>query len=228
MKFAIYPFLFAAVLVANISGAADPSALCSDPHVQVQRSEELQKLEAADQSERSWFLDLAKGIQPSQKTVEKMSENDLKRRKRVGEIFGEGCLKSAADYEAAYYIYQHGNTSDQFFQAFLWSKEARDLGAAGAKSEMATAVDRFLINIGHKQLFGTQTNQAPLGTCFCILPIENTFPESMREEYRGGKNKAVTGLPLLKKVNNPANNCPTAYCDTQLLPSPQGTVLGFW
>lgn len=124
-------------------------------------------------------------------------------------------------------IYQHGNTSDQYFQAFVWSKEALSLGDEHVKGEVAEAVDRYLVSIGHKQLFGAAASEVTVGGCYCIQPIEDSFPESLREEYRGGKDAAYTGLAYLEKLNA-GTSCPSAYCDTNLLPSPQGTVPGFW
>lgn len=166
-----------------------------------------------------------KGEQPTPKAIEKMNRNDLKHRKRVGEIFGEGCLKSAADYEAAFLVFQHGNTPDHYFQAFLWSKQALAFGDEKLKGEVAMAIDRYLVSIEHKQLFGTQASKA--NECWCIQPVEESFPDARRSEYRGGGNEAYTGLPYLK-VLNAGTQCPAAYCDGNFLPSPQGTVPGFW
>ena len=197
---------------------------CADPNVQAQYSQELQKIQEADQADRAWQV---QGEQPHPKILEKMSKNDLVRRKRVGEIFGEGCLNTAADYEAAFIVYQHGNTSDQYFQAFVWSKKALTLGDSHVKGDVAMAVDRYLVSIGHKELFGTQATESALGGCWCIQPVEESFPAKFREEYRGGLNASYTGLPYLKVLNK-GNNCPEAYCDSKLQPSPKGTVPGFW
>ncbi len=201
---------------------------CADPNVQNQRAKELQQIRQADQTDRKWQADLAKGIQPSRETLEKMAEKDLSRRMRVGEIFGESCLKSAVDYEAAYLVYQHGNTPDHYFQAFLWSKKALELGHTHIKGEIAMAIDRYLVSIGHKQLFGTQATQAGLGACFCIQPIEESFPQTIRDEYRGGKIAAYTGLELLKVLNGPTSKCPASYCAMDLQATPKGSVPGFW
>ena len=159
--------------------------------------------------------------------LEGMAQHDLERRKRVGEILGEGCFKSPDDYAAAFIVFQHGNTSDQYLQAFLWSKQALALGKSHMKSEVAMAVDRYLVSTGHRELFGTQASQATLGGCWCIQPVELSFPEKLRSEYRGGPNADYTGLPYLKILNK-GTNCPATYCLTKLLPSPQGTVLDFW
>jgi hypothetical protein len=201
---------------------------CADPIVQDQRSRELQEIRKQDQADRAWQGALQNGIQPSLKTLENMSQNDLQRRKRVGEIFGEGCLKSAADHESAFIVYQHGTIPGHYFQAFLWAKEAIRLGSSHMKAELALAVDRYLVSTGHKELFGTQATQSSLENCFCIEPIEKSFPQTLRNEYRGGKNAAYTGLPLLKTLNNPTKNCEPTFCKKELLPTPKGTIPGFW
>ncbi|RYZ82365.1 MAG: hypothetical protein EOP04_22185 [Proteobacteria bacterium] len=213
-------------LVIGYAGNAfsqDLGMPCADAKIQAKRSAELQQIRADDQHDRAWQM---KGEQPSETMLIKMGKNDLRHRMRVGEIFGEGCLKSAADYEAAFMAYQHGNTPDQYFQAFIWSRQAQSLGIPNMKGEIAMAIDRYLVSAGHKQLFGTQATK-PSDDCWCIQPIEETFSESMRDEYRGGINAAYTGLPYLK-ILNANSKCPTAYCETSLMPSPRGTVVGFW
>lgn len=199
-------------------------APCADIKTQSLRSLELQKIRKADQLDRSWQV---QGLQPSNKLFDNISRNDLLRRKRVGEIFAEGCLNSVADYEAAYLVYQHGNTPDHFFQAFLWSKKAVSLGDLKAKGEVAMAIDRYLVSLGHKQLFGTQAFQSHPGDCWCIHAIEESFPKVLRDEYRGGENAAYTGLQYLKILNS-SKSCPTAYCPSKLKASPTGIVPGFW
>jgi hypothetical protein len=203
---------------------ANPGMPCADPKVQNDRSVELQKIAHDDQADREWQM---KGVQPTQEMLEKMAERDLERRKRVGEILGEGCFKSANDYAAAYIVYQHGNTSDQYFQAFLWSKQALAMGKSNMKGEVAMAVDRYLVSKGQKELFGTQATQTKLGGCWCIQPIEDSFPEKIRSEYRGGPNADYTGLSYLKILNK-GTSCPAEYCPTNLLPTPRETIPGFW
>ena len=206
----------------------NPASPCMDSVTQSDRSAELQKLLSSDQADRKWAIDLASGIRPTTQVLEAMAENDLVRRKRVGEIFGEGCVKGILDYKAASLIYQHGNVPDHFFQAYIWAQKAVNLGSKEEMSEVAMAIDRFLVESGHKELFGTQARQISPSKCYCIQPIEESFPEELRDRYRGGLNHAYTGLQYLKKLNSASSGCPEAYCDTSLLSSPKGSVPGFW
>src|SRR5262245_18012013 len=102
---------------ANVPQARrDTSAFksCQEDHTrQAQRSQELRRLAKEDQDDRQGPYDAI--------DWPKVLVRDENRRKRVGEIFAEGCFQTAADYSAAALIYQHGNVPDHFFQAFLWS-----------------------------------------------------------------------------------------------------------
>jgi hypothetical protein len=231
MKVILLLILLGILVVTQVNGETSVAIgmPCANAKIQARRSAELQRIRAADQADRAWQTSGANGSpQPTLAGVEKMSRNDLQRRKRVGEILGEGCFKSADDYEAAFVVYQHGNTSDQYFQAFLWSQQALKLGNTKVKPGVALAIDRYLVSIGHKELFGTQAFAADLGHgCWCIQPVEDSFPDSRRSEYRGGADTAYTGLSYLRILNQ-GTNCPTSYCNTNLLPSPEGSVPGFW
>lgn len=154
-----------------------------------------------------------------------MAVNDLKRRKRVGEILAEGCFKNASDYFAAAMIYQHGNAPDHFFQAFIWAQKAVALGDSAAKDLVALTIDRYLIKSGHKQIFGNQLEKVENRTCLCMDPVEESFPDSKRSEYLG-RGLADQIAYLKEKTGN--NLCTPLSCAVDLKPSPPGTVIGFW
>jgi hypothetical protein len=99
---------------APLNGFAQNVLGACDSPIYEQRSMELQKIVKADQDDRQKMP-----LPPS------VLLRDLKRRMRVGEIFGEGCFKSAADYAAAAPVYQHGTTPDHFYQTFIWSQKGR-------------------------------------------------------------------------------------------------------
>jgi len=164
------------------------------------------------------------------KTPEEMQEvvqRDVARRKRVGEIFGEGCFSKAEDYAAAALVYQHGDVPDHFLQAFMWAKRAVELGDDGQRRLMALAIDRYLVNIGHKQLFASQASKPDMkpGTCWCLQPIEPSFPEDLRKEIGGQSLKEAFGW--LEELNQ-GTDCPNVECAQPLEPSPAGTIPGFW
>lgn len=189
------------------------------------RSKELQKLLSQDQSDYRDEMEKHTERPINVKKLEKMGVNDLKRRKRVGEILGEGCFKSAEDYSAAALIYQHGNSPDHFFQAFIWAQRAVTLGDSSAKELVTLTIDRYLVKTGYKQIFGTQLEKSENRTCLCMDPVEESFPDSKRSDYLGrGLDDQISRLK--EKTGN--NLCTPLYCAVELKPSPRGAVAGFW
>jgi hypothetical protein len=199
----------------NPTFAQQSSSSCDSP-VYEERSKELQKIVKADQDDRQTMT-----IPPE------VVLRDTTRRMRVGEIFGEGCMKSAADFSAAALIYQHGSVPEHFFQTFLWSKRAVELGDTSQKRMMGLGLDRYLVNIGKKQLFASQaTKPNGTNTCWCLQPVEKSFPDDKRIEYT---NRSLSDA--FKWVNDLNKNtaCPAATeCNSPLKSSPAGSVPGFW
>ncbi|MCB0422233.1 MAG: hypothetical protein KDD61_14645 [Bdellovibrionales bacterium] len=188
---------------------------------QEDRSKELAKMVQEDQNDRVDFF------KKSTDELVKILKKDEQRRRRVGEIFGEGCFKNAEDFAAAALIYQHGKVPDHFFQAFLWVKRSVELGDASQKRLMALAIDRYLVSSGKKQLFGSQASKPDTNpkTCWCIEQIERSFPDKLRSEIAGKSfNEVFNWLDDLNKDLS----CPRTECQKKLEASPKGTVPGFW
>ena len=59
-------------------------------------------------------------------------------------------FKLAHDYSAAALVNQHGDVPDHFFQTFIWSKRAVELGDLTQKHTTALGLNRHLVNIGPK------------------------------------------------------------------------------
>lgn len=94
----------------------------ADKPRQESRSKELQEIVKADQDDREDFF------KKTPDEVQEMAHRDVERRKRVGEIFGEGCFLKAEDFAAAALVYQHGDVPEHYLQAFMWAKRAVELG----------------------------------------------------------------------------------------------------
>ncbi len=216
--------LLTGCVTAPIANAANGLLLpCLNHKTRLEtRSTELSSIVKADQDDReNWE-------HKSQEEMFEVQKRDLIRRKRVGEIFGEGCFSKAQDYAAAALVFQHGDTPDQYFQTFLWSKRAVELGDPSQKKIMAWGLDRYLVAAGQKQLFGSQytrPNIADPHSCFCIYPVERSFPDKLRSEYTD--RVLPDYFAYLKKLND-GKICPNNECDTNLKASPQGTVPRFW
>lgn len=209
-------FLTGCASVTQVQASSSFKHCHEDPERQAVRSQELRKLVKEDQSDRTPPIDW-----------QRVSPRDEARRKRVGEIFGEGCFRSTEDYAAAALVYQHGNVPDHFFQTYLWAKRAVELGDSSQKRLMAMGIDRYLVNIGHKQLFATQASKPTMNDCWCLEELEKSFPEKKRVEL--SQKSLAEALQWVDSLNENRLSCkPAKFCTKGLKDSPRGTVPGFW
>jgi tetratricopeptide (TPR) repeat protein len=87
-----------------------------------------------------------------------VAKRDEERRKRVIEIVARGGAKEASDFVHAAMVLQHGQAPDDFKQAHDWCVKAIEIDPdyPGARWLAAAAQDRYLMNLGKPQLYGTQ------------------------------------------------------------------------
>ncbi len=156
-----------------------------------------------------------------------VSPRDEIRAKRVAEIFAEGCFQSAEDYASAALVFQHGTVPDHYYQAFLWAKKSVDLGKEEQSNMVANAVDRYLMSIGHKQLFAAQTFRSGPDQCVCLGDTELGFPDHLRVEYTG--MSLSDRISAVKKRNELNPICSeVVYCSGKLSPPPKGLFPNIW
>jgi hypothetical protein len=111
---------------------------------------ELERLYTDDQKDRAGNLEGT-----AWQAVEK---RDAERRKRVLEIVEKGGAKEAGDYIHAAMVFQHGSTPDDLDHANRWATKAVELDSEypGARWLAAASRDRWLMDSGKPQLYGTQ------------------------------------------------------------------------
>lgn len=85
-----------------------------------------------------------------------VTERDRIRRERTGELLDSGQLRSSDDYYHAAFIFQHGNTPDDFLKAHLLAMVAVARGKSKALWIASASLDRYLQSIGKSQVLGTQ------------------------------------------------------------------------
>jgi len=203
------------------SSKSDLTSCEYHPEVYPARSAELQKIMSADIADRE-------GVPADKIDWAKVLPRDLERRARVAEIFAEGCFKEAKDYTAAALVYQHGEMPAHFYQTFIWGKKAVELGDANQKWITAAGLDRYLIRSGQKQLFATQYHKDDKNPCFCLQPVEESFPEAKRIEWANLSLKQALGQ-LTSTFNKGRTECgQVQFCNHTLKPTPAGSVPGFW
>ena len=137
---------------------------------------ELERLHREDQSDRT----PADG-----KSIDwaKVGPRDEARLARTKELYRENQLKTANDYYHAALILQHGRVPEDFLLAHEFcivaiSKGKNDRATRGLA---AASEDRFLMNIGRPQRFGTQY-QAPLNSPYTLYKVDDGVTDVLRRE----------------------------------------------
>jgi hypothetical protein len=142
------------VLVLLLSGGAvhhSATALpwrASSPDTALRDSEELRRLHDEDQADRA----------PETIDWSVVGPRDRARLNRVKELFAADGLHTANDYYRSAMILQHGEAAEDFLLAHELCVVAIIKGKNDRESAWlaASAEDRFLMNIGRPQRFGTQ------------------------------------------------------------------------
>jgi tetratricopeptide (TPR) repeat protein len=137
---------------------------------------ELKRLVDEDQADR----------RPPPKTPEawkEVSARDAQRRQRVDALIAAGEAKVAADFFAAALVYQHGKTPEDHARARELAAEAARRGHPGGMWLAAAAWDRWLMNAGLPQRFGTQYKSGPEGGPPQLYPVDPSVPDSERQRW---------------------------------------------
>lgn len=146
--------IIGAVIVLVLSGTIlnqPATALpwqASSPDTALRDSEELRRLRDQDQSDRA----------PKVIDWSVVTPRDRARLRRVKELFAADSLHTANDYIRSALILQHGEAPDDFLLAHEFCVVAMIKGKNDLESASLAALseDRFLMNIGRPQRFGTQ------------------------------------------------------------------------
>ena len=110
---------------------------------------DLQRLYDEDQADRErMFADpgLTSGLE----------ERDRERRTQVEQMLDAGEVRDGVDHYNAAMLFQHGETLDDYWKAHTLALRAVELGHRPARWLAAAAHDRWLMNQGKPQKYGTQ------------------------------------------------------------------------
>jgi len=116
---------------------------------------EMKQIYDADQADRSGSINKIDWA-----TID---PRDAERRKRTSQLLSEGRLHTGADFVEAAYVFQHGDTANDFLMAHTLAVIAVKKGNSGAPWIAAASLDRYLQSIGQKQIYGTQSSSHGAG-----------------------------------------------------------------
>ena len=114
-------------------------------------NKELQTLYEEDQADRATFFE-----QWDAEQLQQVLQRDRARRQRTAELIGSEALQDPEDYFHAAIIFQHGETLDDYWQAYELARKGSELGHPNCRWLTAAAYDRWLANQGKPQKYGTQ------------------------------------------------------------------------
>ena len=183
-----------------------------------QASAELHALYKADQADRRNISGLDKIA------LQRLSEKDRFRVRRVAEIFAQGCLKSASDYHYAAVVFQHGEVPDHFYQAYVWAYKSFEMGNSAAGVVAAYGIDRYMMAQGYRQLYGTQVvTEGDPHSCYCIWPMDESFPEEKRRKLKAQSRSEM--MDWVARLNSNKIGCANSYCTNVKAEHVPGNVL---
>lgn len=139
-------------------------------------NEELARLYAEDQSDR-----LPKDGKIDWKTI---GPRDEKRLARVHEIYLANQLVTGADYYHTAMVLQHSHTPGDFMLAHELCIVAIGKGEERAKWLAAASEDRFLMNIGRPQRFGTQYRSNGPNEPVRLYKVEDGVTDALRLAFK--------------------------------------------
>ena len=121
------------------------------------------------------------GVTMTHEYASKIALGQRQRREQVLDLLKKGDLHSGLDFERAAFIFQHGETSQDFLLAHALALAALARGQESASWIASVSLDRYLLAIGQPQIFGTQMN---FGTDTSLRkPYDNALiPEVLRKQ----------------------------------------------
>jgi len=90
-----------------------------------------------------------------------VSRSDAERREQTRHLLATGALHTGKDYEEAAFVFQHGDSPNDYLLAHTLAMIAVSKGNATAIWIASATLDRYLEKIGQKQIFGTQFSSGP-------------------------------------------------------------------
>ena len=117
---------------------------------------------------------------------EKVSERDALRLKNAKTIYRGDGLKTGGDYFHAAMILQHSHEAEDYLLAHELCIVAIGKGEQRAKWLAAATEDRFLMDIGRPQRFGTQYRPEPPGSDgpIRLYKVDDGVTDGLRREFK--------------------------------------------
>ena len=117
-----------------------------------------------------------------------VSKSDAERRKATMELLKTGALHTGEDFTWAAFVFQHGDSSEDYLLAHTLAMIAIKKGRADALWIATATLDRYLQSVKQPQIYGTQ---------FVTLADKPTTQEPYRRELVSDALRKQLGVPSL-------------------------------
>jgi hypothetical protein len=144
----------------------------------IQDDGEVARLFKEDQDDRA---PLEKEGKPVDWSV--VGKRDEARLARVKELYAAHRLRTGADYYHAAMVLQHAQVAEDFLLAHELCVAAIAQGEERAKWLAAASQDRYLMNIGRPQRFGTQYRTDGPGTAWYLYQTDTGVTDELRKAF---------------------------------------------
>jgi hypothetical protein len=108
---------------------------------------------------------------------------DRARLARVKELYTDGKLQTGPDYYRSAMVLQHGETPEDYLLAHELCVVAISRGDGRSKWLAAASEDRFLMNIGRPQRFGTQYNAEGPNAPYRLYKTDSGVTDQLRRAF---------------------------------------------
>jgi len=116
----------------------------------------------------------------------KVTKSDASRRTTTARLLAEGKLHTGEDFEGAAFVFQHGDSPDDYLLAHTLAILAVARGQASAMWIAAATLDRYLQSINKPQIYGTQ---------FLTKPKQATTQEPYNRSLVSDAVRRYLGVP---------------------------------
>ncbi|WP_058185656.1 hypothetical protein [Terracidiphilus gabretensis] len=90
-----------------------------------------------------------------------VGKSDAERREKTRKLLADGALHTGKDYEEAAFVFQHGDSAQDYLLAHTLAMVAISKGDSTAIWIAAATLDRYLETVKQQQVFGTQYSSDP-------------------------------------------------------------------
>ncbi|TSB03938.1 hypothetical protein [Sphingorhabdus contaminans] len=136
----------------------------------------------------------------------RLSELEIKKRdqlriSQLSKLIDDNRLKSGRDFYYAAFIFQHSETPQDYLRAHSFAMTALMRNEPDAAWIAAASLDRYLLAIGKKQIYGTQTVRAEDGAYSKAPSEDEIIPDILRSAANVPTQKELAASPSIAEPN---------------------------